>query len=261
MNHYERLKVSQDAPLEVIRAAYRALAAKHHPDRLSRTQPDAPHADMAALNAAYQVLADAAQRAAYDISLAKGMPTPPPPSGRRRHGRRAEADQAPSSDPFLSSQFQASMLNAARDAQNSRVDISWLTPPSIIPVSPWFKRKRLLPLLGLAVLGMVGAAAWWARQAVNQMEAERTLSSHFGVQAASQAMPGLQTAIRPLPANPADPDGLPSDEELLAEPPPLPGAIAPPTGLAARPSAIHPLDGSPLMLREEKLLVDPLAAP
>jgi hypothetical protein len=30
--HYDNLKVSRDAPIEVIRAAYRSLASKYHPD-------------------------------------------------------------------------------------------------------------------------------------------------------------------------------------------------------------------------------------
>ena len=31
--HYDNLKVSRDAPIEVIQAAYRSLARKYHPDR------------------------------------------------------------------------------------------------------------------------------------------------------------------------------------------------------------------------------------
>ena len=31
--HYDILKVSRDAPIEVIRAAYRVLSLMHHPDR------------------------------------------------------------------------------------------------------------------------------------------------------------------------------------------------------------------------------------
>jgi len=50
VNHYQRLKVSQDAPAEVIRAAYRALATKLHPDRQGPdTGPqDVLHSEMAA---------------------------------------------------------------------------------------------------------------------------------------------------------------------------------------------------------------------
>ena len=33
--HYDNLKVARNAPPEVIRAAYKALAQKYHPDRNS----------------------------------------------------------------------------------------------------------------------------------------------------------------------------------------------------------------------------------
>jgi hypothetical protein len=63
-DHYEALGVSPDAPHEVIRAAYRALAAKYHPDR----NPGDPDADskLKRLNAAFQVLGDPDQRKQYD---------------------------------------------------------------------------------------------------------------------------------------------------------------------------------------------------
>jgi curved DNA-binding protein CbpA len=74
VNHYERLKVTQDAPPEVIRAAYRALA-----NRL-QAQPPAPGAaadaaqeEMMGLNAAYETLIDPMLRRDYDASLAPGQ--------------------------------------------------------------------------------------------------------------------------------------------------------------------------------------------
>lgn len=71
MNHYERLKVSPDAPAEVIRAAYRALATQMHPDRTTAEGPVSvqAHEDMVALNNSYLVLSNPAARAAYDASL------------------------------------------------------------------------------------------------------------------------------------------------------------------------------------------------
>ena len=71
MNHYERLKVTQDAPPEVIRAAYRALANRLHPDRSGGdTGPqDSAHEQMAALNGAYEVLIDPVLRRDYDATL------------------------------------------------------------------------------------------------------------------------------------------------------------------------------------------------
>lgn len=63
-NHYDRLKVQHDAPGEVIRAAYRALSQRYHPDK---NPEDASSAEfMSLLNEAYAVLSDPARRAAYD---------------------------------------------------------------------------------------------------------------------------------------------------------------------------------------------------
>jgi len=62
--HYDTLKVSRDAPIEVIRAAYRALSQKYHPDR---NPADSAAADtMGLLNNAYEVLSDPERRHAHD---------------------------------------------------------------------------------------------------------------------------------------------------------------------------------------------------
>jgi TonB family protein len=65
--HYECLKVTRDAPAEVIRAAYRSLSQKHHPDKNSGDGEAARV--MARLNHAYSVLSDPAQRELYDAQL------------------------------------------------------------------------------------------------------------------------------------------------------------------------------------------------
>lgn len=71
MNHYERLKVTQDAPPEVIRAAYRALANRlqAHPPSPGAAA-DAAQEEMMGLNAAYETLIDPMLRRDYDASLA-----------------------------------------------------------------------------------------------------------------------------------------------------------------------------------------------
>jgi DnaJ domain len=71
MNHYERLNVTSDASVEVIRAAYRALATKLHPDRQGGNAGpnEEAHEAMAALNASYLVLTHAKARADYDAQL------------------------------------------------------------------------------------------------------------------------------------------------------------------------------------------------
>ena len=62
--HYNTLKVTADAPTEVVRAAYRVLAQKYHPDR--NPGDHAAAAKMALVNEAYRVLSDADLRQKYD---------------------------------------------------------------------------------------------------------------------------------------------------------------------------------------------------
>lgn len=71
---YDLLEVSPNASPEVIKAAYRQLAMKYHPDR----QPDAQarrraEEQMKAINAAYEILSDPVQRAEYDRCLRQGL--------------------------------------------------------------------------------------------------------------------------------------------------------------------------------------------
>jgi DnaJ-domain-containing protein 1 len=58
--HYEILKITRDAPQEVVRAAYRALTLKYHPDRHA-ADPGATDM-MAQLNSAYETLSDPLKR-------------------------------------------------------------------------------------------------------------------------------------------------------------------------------------------------------
>lgn len=66
--HYDNLKVSRKAPQEVIRAAYKALSQKYHPDK----NPDDEKAAriMAILNSAYGTLADPVRRREHDEWIA-----------------------------------------------------------------------------------------------------------------------------------------------------------------------------------------------
>ena len=76
MNHYDTLEVSSRASPEVLRAAYRSLMQRYHPDR----HPDDPQAAArtAAITEAYDVLSDPARRAAYDEALATQQSSAPP---------------------------------------------------------------------------------------------------------------------------------------------------------------------------------------
>ena len=63
--HYERLGVRPNASETEIRAAYRRLARRHHPD----AQGGRPSPEMAAINEAWSVLSDPGRRAMYDAAL------------------------------------------------------------------------------------------------------------------------------------------------------------------------------------------------
>lgn len=97
--HYDNLKVARDAPPEVIRAAYKVLSQRYHPDR-NEGDPRAAHA-MKVINTSYAVLSDPDKRRAHDAWIAKQerasqeqedsqrsrqqshSPPPPPPPPRR----------------------------------------------------------------------------------------------------------------------------------------------------------------------------------
>ena len=91
--HYDNLKVSRSAPTEVIRAAYRVLAQKYHPDRNPGDSETARI--MKTINASYEVLSDLVKRQEHDqwveqqelmltqaeFSSRQPQRAPPPPSG------------------------------------------------------------------------------------------------------------------------------------------------------------------------------------
>lgn|SRR3989338_5060012 len=67
MNYYEILEVSPNASPEVIKAAYKSLMQRYHPDRNPGNAEAAKHS--ALVVQAYEVLSDSSLRAAYDIEL------------------------------------------------------------------------------------------------------------------------------------------------------------------------------------------------
>lgn len=65
-NYYEILEIKEFASQEVIKAAYKALAKKYHPDNAMN---EAFKQYMIEINEAYQVLSDPAQKIKYDEYL------------------------------------------------------------------------------------------------------------------------------------------------------------------------------------------------
>lgn len=65
---YKVLQVDPEAEVDVIQAAYRRLAQRHHPDLAGGEEASGR---MIALNAAWEVLRDPGRRAAYDLERAR----------------------------------------------------------------------------------------------------------------------------------------------------------------------------------------------
>ena len=84
LTHYELLGVPRDADAKTIKAAYRRLTARAHPDR-----PTGSDGLFVLVTSAYDTLKDPTSRAAYDRALLAGANQPPPAAQRR-----AEPDAA-----------------------------------------------------------------------------------------------------------------------------------------------------------------------
>jgi hypothetical protein len=261
VDHYERLKISQDAPLEVIRASYRALAAKHHPDR--HGQSSGSNTDMAALNAAYEVLCDPVSRAAYDATLAERKRTAPfgasaevPHAKARRQGGKAEP-----ADSVMHSVFKA----------GAEVDWDSLTSNKA-PINLWLTRKRLIPMGCALFVALLAAAVWWSKSKNEEQAAGRMLADQFkaanpnrdlAAEARALAEANLMLLRKedikqaqrvvtgpgaPVPAPAAAPRPAPAPERAAPIRP-----VAPPLR--------HPLDGDPLSLKQVAAMSAPLVKP
>lgn len=247
MNHYERLKVSPDAPPEVIRAAYRALAAKLHPDRKGGDAGPNEHAheEMAALNASYLVLMDEKARADYDRTL--------------------------HSQPHPLVSPESASANGRQDASDTRIDIDWLMAmPSAS--APWYRDPRwLFAVLSFGGL-MLAGLAWWGAQEVERHEFDRSLARR-GALEQSASPDAIQGAAATAPAavpssSPEAPELTPeqlstmSDDELLAAMPKLlndsPRSETRHPTLTTPNGASHPLDGQPLDLKSAPMTLPSL---
>jgi len=235
LDHYARLKVSRDAPLEVIRAAYRALAAKQHPDR--HGQSEGANTDMAALNAAYELLCDPKARAAYDATLNDPfIGTDTAAQAREaRAARRAARAERPAPAPAPPAAQDTEMLSRFVD---DLPEINWAALTERPAPNPWTTRKRLIPLGAAVGALVVGLTVWWSLRVSEEMAAERALAAHYDARAVTTAVAAEVPASMPKP-----------------------GGLVRPSALAAgqQPALAHPLDGEPLDQKIETVLVDPLA--
>lgn len=85
--HYDNLQVLRTASPEVIRAAYRGLSQKWHPDRNAPERQAECGRVMALLNAAYETLSDPVRRGDHDrwIAQQEAQAAAPPSTPRYTH--------------------------------------------------------------------------------------------------------------------------------------------------------------------------------
>ncbi|MBR7940992.1 J domain-containing protein [Burkholderia cenocepacia] len=141
--HYDVLRVTRDAPPEVIRAAYKALSQKWHPDRNS--SPDAA-AMMQAINAAYAVLSNPVERARYDRAPEPECAAPREQSSYTRAPRPEHERPAPRPERRRGTAFEIDeeKLKAGRVIVPSEKPhwLFYIFFPLLAPIDMWL-RKRL----------------------------------------------------------------------------------------------------------------------
>jgi curved DNA-binding protein CbpA len=244
VNHYERLKVTQDAPPEVIRAAYRALANRLHPDRAAAVDvAGAAHEQMAALNAAYEVLIDPVLRRDYDASLSTAV-----------SWRAAVAE-----DPF----------EPGRDPSTG------VTPSDLVaPVSAWAPELKHILMAGAGLLVVTAAGLAWFLSGSPSSSLDAAMSSQLGRERESVAIEAVRRGESSAMLQVGGVGGRRpsveelarmSDEELLAampaldeKPQSLPDSPGRSNSLAS--AGKHPLDGPGLRLKTDADLMGSYAA-
>jgi curved DNA-binding protein CbpA len=152
---YHVLQVQRHASPEVVRAAYRALAWKYHPDRGATPE------GMVLLNHAWSILGDAKRRAAYDAGTRSPQlqPTPPPTP-------RATDVDAPPREPGLAARRQATAGTGSGTVLDFGRYEGW-TIPKLVDHDPdylrWLVRtpvgRRLAPEIDAALSGRERVAA------------------------------------------------------------------------------------------------------
>ena len=150
MTHYDTLEISARASPEVVRAAYRSLIQRFHPDR----RPDDPDAAAraAAITEAYDVLSDPARREAYDQWL------------------QAEQGRAAAPAPQARAPRSAAPAHRAVSAKGARST----TPGTAGSAGRW--------IWVLAALLVVGGALWWSRPGQEPGDDWLSLRQRFAAQ-------------------------------------------------------------------------------
>jgi curved DNA-binding protein CbpA len=139
-NYYRILDVALQADQAQVRHAYRTLAKRYHPDLMPRERREWARAQMARINAAYEVLGDPIRRAAYDRQqgyVRSGNTKPARPQNRATHSRKQRT--------------RAVARSGGTRWRHERRRREWMS------------RQRFVVLSSVVALGLLllGALYWW----------------------------------------------------------------------------------------------------
>jgi DnaJ-class molecular chaperone len=116
VTYYDTLKITRDAPFEVVRAAYKAFAQKYNADNAASAEVARL---MQAVTTAYKILADEQKRAEYDQALRAQDPKLNAQSKREPTRREKEAQAAADKAASLATAAIAWAEKAAKDAMEA----------------------------------------------------------------------------------------------------------------------------------------------
>lgn len=180
--HYDNLKVSRDAPLEVIRAAFKILSQKHHPDK----NPDGDTAlvarRMTLINLAYDTLSDPNKRAQHDRWIqdrerlqAAGMPSSAPEQQKNTSSTKPSRGTAFTVD-------EDAVFRYAAQAKKPKKTKVWQWAATIVVM--------------IVIGSLLGKVSDQAKPAVTIMPSGR--SSTFDPSTAREETPSIPSGLKPF---------------------------------------------------------------
>lgn len=137
--HYDNLKIAKNAPVSVIKAAYKALCQTYHPDKFQGNKEEAERI-MKIINASYTVLIDPVKREVHDSWIREQKEKAKQQNEKVQFGA---ADEATEQQYFQKTNAQRkSSLLSSYEINSSSIN--------------WHKRKIDIALLGVIIISMLG---------------------------------------------------------------------------------------------------------
>ncbi len=213
INHYDILKVSESAPPEVIKAAYKTLSQKHHPDK---NPGDSKAAEfMQKINEAHHVLSNADLRKNHDAELetrkkqllreqflkmqahARASVKPPPSASASASASASEKTREPRS---------ASILYSSSYVKLDPHNIKKTSALIMIPLrAAKHARRHLLPYL------LVTTAAAFATYLFNSKPGQNISTAEYSV---SKAKPTTNNQFNSAASSPIKNSKPPSSRSI-----------------------------------------------